>query len=588
MSEHPKSHAGVTTLPSGEPLPSGTLAFLFTDIEASTALWEANPEAMRCALARHDRALRAAMLAHGGHVFRSRGDSYCATFAAAAPAVAAALAAQRALRAEDFGGVGGLRVRMAVHAGVAESRDNDYYGSAVNRVARLLSIAHGGQVLLSRAAVELAREELPCGAGVLDLGQHRLRGLTLPETVYQLVAPGLAEHFPPLASAGAVPNDLPRPSTPLVARDLEVEATAQLLRRQRLVTLTGPGGVGKTRIALEAAARAMDGYRDGAWFVDLARVQERGCVDEVVAGFLGVSFSGAQAAREVLPQYLREKRLLLVLDNCEHVVQACAELAATLLRSCPGLAILATSREVLGLCGEQVYRVEPFELPASGCASAQEALRNPAVRLFVERARGACGGFPFDDAMAPTIVGLCRELDGLPLAIEMAAARARSLPPWQLMQLLASPPCSFANGDRTAPSRHRTLDAVAEWSYALLSREEQALLLRLALLPEEWDLDTALGADLDALTLVTALVDKSLVCVDLSASPPRYRLLKATRRHVVRRAAADSLAGLELPGQRASVQPRGEILHHAGAELREHRVVHEAEVRREHDVAAAR
>jgi predicted ATPase/class 3 adenylate cyclase len=582
-----KSHASLTTLPSGKPLASGTLAFLFTDIEGSTALWESNAESMRAALARHDRALRAAMLAHGGHVFRSRGDSYCATFAAASQAIAAALAAQRAVNAEDFSDVGGVRVRMAVHAGAAESRDNDYYGSAVNRVARLLSIAHGGQVLLSRAALELGREELPCGATTMDLGQYMLRGLTLPETVYQLVAPGLTDRFPPLKTSGVVPDELPRPPTSLVGRDLEIEGTAQLLRRQRLVTLTGPGGVGKTRVALEAAARAMDGYRDGAWFVDLTRVECAERVEEVVAGFLGLSLSAPRPHREALLEFLRGKRMLLVLDNCEHLVQACAELVSALLRGCPGLAVLATSREVLGVSGEQLYRIEPFALPPRSQVSAQEALALPAVRLFLERARGARGEFAFDDVTAPVVVELCRELDGLPLAIEMAATRARMLPPWQLVQLLARPLCALSNGERTAATRHRTLEAVADWSWQLLPRGEQLLLARLALLPDEWDIDVVMQAGVDGLAQLASLVDKSLVGVDFTSAPPRYRMLKATRRHALAHAAREGLGGLEAARQRPPIQPGHQVLDHARAELREHRVVHEAQVRSEHDVLAA-
>jgi predicted ATPase len=337
--------------------------------------------------------------------------------------------------------------------------------------------------------------------------------------------------------------------------------------------VTGPGGVGKTRLMLEAADRAAHAFRDGAWFVDLSRVVAGRMVDEVVAGFLGLRLPPEAVPREALFDYLRDKRVLLALDNCEQVVQACAELACALLRGCPGLTLLATSREVLGLSGEHVLRVPPLA-PAA------------AVELFAERAHEACGEEALDAACEPVVAELCRALDGLPLAIEMAASRARCLPPRQVMQLVAAPGGGLANGDRTAPARHRSLDAVIEWSLALLPPDERAFLERLAVLPESWDLEQAADIEPDAVVLLAGLVDKSLVCADMTAHPARYRLLRGTRRYLLRRFSPQS-GGLETARERPAVEPGGEVLHHARPELREHRVVHEAQVRRQHDVVTA-
>src|SRR5579871_4740096 len=350
-------------------LPSGTITFLFTDIEGSTRLWEQHPEAMRSALARHDALLEQAITHHNGHVFKTVGDAFYAAFAAPSDALTAALVAQQSLQKENWAEVGSVRVRMALHTGVAEERKGDYFGPPLNRVARLLSTGHGGQILLSAVVQEQVRQQLPEGAVLKEMGWHRLKDLQEAEHVYQLLHPSLRADFPALNSLDSLPNNLPRRLTSFIGRDKQIQQVKNLLATTRLLTLIGAGGCGKTRLALQVAAEMLEQYSAGVWLVELAPLSEPTLIVQTVTTALGLSEVPGRPLLQTMLDYLQSRTLLLVLDNCEHLIDACADLLQILLTSCPHLTILATSREVLRIPGEQVYRVpsllapDPDDLP---------------------------------------------------------------------------------------------------------------------------------------------------------------------------------------------------------------------------------
>ncbi|HEV7869363.1 MAG TPA: adenylate/guanylate cyclase domain-containing protein, partial [Chthoniobacteraceae bacterium] len=343
--------------------PTGTITFLFSDIEGSSRKWEEQPEAMRVALAAHDSLLRAAFEAQGGYVFKTAGDAFCVAFDTAQDAFVGALEAQRALHAAQWDGIGELKVRMALHTGAAEHRDGDYFGQALNRVSRILSSAHGGQVLLSLPTQELVRDLLPTGVQLRHLGEHRLRDLTRPEQLFQLVAAELPSQFPPLRSLESVPNNLPVQLTSFVGREREMGEVKRLLASTHLLTLTGTGGTGKTRLSLQVAADLFEQFRDGVWLVEFATIADAALVIETVAGALELRQEAGRPLLTTLTSFLRNKQLLLILDNCEHVVAACARLTESLLRACPQLRILASSREPLGIAGETAWPLPPLSLP---------------------------------------------------------------------------------------------------------------------------------------------------------------------------------------------------------------------------------
>jgi predicted ATPase/class 3 adenylate cyclase len=462
--------------------PTGTLTFLFTDIEGSTKLWESHPKAMQTALARHDEILRDATGQHGGYVFKTVGDAFCCAFSTAPDALEAALETQRRLLSSEWEETGPLRVRMALHTGAAQERDGDYFGPPVNRVARLLSAAHGGQVLLSLPAQELVRDQLPTGTTLRDLGEHRLKDLFRPERVFQLIAPGLPSEFPPLRTLDAYRNNLPLQPTPLVGREKEVSEVCDLLRGEatRLLTLTGPGGIGKTRVALQAAADLLEDFPDGDFFVPLATLTEAELFFSAVAETLGVKETAEQTLDESLKDYLGERRMLLVLDNFEQVLEA-APTVTELLTGASGMKVLATSRTPLRLYGEHVFPVPPLSMPDLKSPPPLESLTQyEAVGLFVERARAVKPDFELTNESAPAVAEICVRLDGLPLAIELAAARIKMLPPKAMLQRLDSRLKLLTGGARDLPERQRTLRATIECSFALLDEGEQVLFARLA------------------------------------------------------------------------------------------------------------
>ncbi len=531
--------------------PTGTVTFLFTDIEGSTRLWEQHPEAMRRALAWHDDLLRRAVEEGGGYVFKTVGDSVCAGFAAAPPAVAAALCAQQALHRQDWDGIGALRVRMALHTGEAEARRLpsgwDYFGSTLSRVARLLDAGHGGQTLLSQAACNRVRHDLPRLAELRDLGAHGLKDLAQPEHVYQLLHPTLPADFPPVRSLEAQPNNLPLQLTSFIGREAEMHEARRLLQRTRLLTLTGPGGCGKTRLALQVAADYVGRYGDGVWLVELAARSDPKVVPQAVAQSLHVREELGRPLPLTLADYLRPKELLLVLDNCEHLIEACAHLATHLLSACPRVRILATSREALGVAGETTWPVPSLSLPDLDRLPPTDRLTEyEALRLFIERATSAVPAFTVNDRNVAALAQVCRRLDGIPLAIELAAARVKVLSLEQIAQRLDDRFRLLTGGSRTALPRQQTLRALIDWSWDLLSEQERTLLRRLAVVAGGWTLAAAeavcAGPDIDqaeVLDLLSRLVDKSLVLAGLvwegqapdGLPEARYRLLETIRQY---------------------------------------------------------
>ncbi len=461
--------------------PSGIVTFLFTDIEGSTRLWEQRPAAMRPALARHDALLREAIEAHGGYVFNTVGDAFCAAFAYPGAALAAALAGQRALRAADWGEVGVIKVRIALHTGAAEVHNGDYLGLSLSHVARLLGAAHGGQTLLSQVTQELVRDHLPAGVSLRDMGERRLRDLTSHEHIYQLITPDLPTEFPPLRTLDLRRNNLPAQATSFVGREQELAAVLGLLRRLavRLLTLSGPGGSGKTRLSLQAAADLLDEFEE-VYFVPLAAISDPSLVASAIAQTLGVKEEADQPLRDALKAYLRDRQTLLVLDNFEQVVAA-APLLDELLAAAPRLKLLVSSREVLHLYGEQEYAVPPLALPDLKKLPPPDRLgQYAAVALFTARAAAARFDFALTAANAAAVAGICARLDGLPLAIELAAARIKLLTPQRILTELDHRLKLLTSGARDLPERQRSLRGAIDWSYDLLTAAEQQLFARLA------------------------------------------------------------------------------------------------------------
>ena len=522
-------------------IPTGTVTLLFTDVEGSTRLWEAEPEQMAFALRRHDELLRTAIDEAGGYVFKTVGDAFCAAFATPQEALEAVLAAQHALGVETWPTHRPIRVRMGLHTGVCEERDNDYFGPVVNRAARLEAVAHGGQVLISGATAELLSESLPEGVALRDLGLHRLKDLGRPERVFQLEAGFLQPTFPPLASLDnpELPNNLPGQLSAFVGREPELIQVRSLIGSSRLVTLTGAGGCGKTRLALQVAAELLGTARDGVWFVGLAHLTEAEAIPEAVAAVLGLADQrGQRPLLESLVDALREQDTLILLDNCEHVIDGAAKFCGQLVRECPRLRILATSRESLGIDGEHVYRVPSLSLPRPEADAADDVGASDAVRLFMERAQAYDPGFVLDDASAPLVASVSRRLDGIPLALELAAARLSSMSLQQISDRLGQRFRLLTGGSRNAMPRQQTLQATVEWSFGLLTEPERDVLQRLSVCAGGFELDAAeaiCAADskdaFDVLDLVSSLVSKSLVIAERTPESVRYRMLETIRQY---------------------------------------------------------
>src|SRR3712207_5734721 len=515
---------------------TGTLTFLFTDIEGSTKMWESHPQAMQGALSRHDVILRKATQEHGGYVFKTVGDAFCCAFTTASDALEAALVAQRTLLSSEWQETGPLRVRMALHMGVAEERDGDYFGPPLNRVARLLSAAHGSQVLLSLPAQELVRDQLPAQTTIRNLGEHRLKDLFRPERIFQLTAPGLPSEFPPLRTLDAYRNNLPLQPTPLIGREKEVAEVCERLSRSevRLLTLTGAGGTGKTRLGLHAAAELTGEFEDGVFFVSLAAIRDPQLVVPAVARMLGVKEAGGQPLLESLEYYLDEKHILLMVDNFEQVLEA-APMVTELLSTAPNLKVLATSRIPLRLYGEHEYSVPPLALPDPRRSPSVERLTQyEAVRLFVERAQAAKADFSETNENAPAVAEICYRLDGLPLAIELAAARIKVLSPQKMLERLGNRLKLLTGGARDLPERQRTLRSTIEWSYGLLGEGEKVFFARLSVFAGGRTLeaieaicDAESDLPVDVLDGLGSLVDKNLLKQEEGVGrEPRFVMLE--------------------------------------------------------------
>jgi predicted ATPase/class 3 adenylate cyclase len=519
-------------------IPSGTVTFCFTDIEGSTIRWERDRAAMEDAVRRHDSILREAIGAHRGHVFKTIGDAFCASFARPEDAVAAMLDVQRALARTDFRAVDGIRVRAAVHTGTSDERDGDYFGPTVNRVARLLSIGHGGQVLLSGVTADLVRADLAPPATLRDLGEHRLKDLSRPERVSLVLAPDLPATFPALRSLDVRADNLPVPATPFVGRETDVAEIAAMLETHRLVTIVGSGGIGKTRTSLQVAANVSDRRVDGVWLVELASLSSGEYLPSTIAIALGLTRSSSSDAMDDLIRHLRGKRTLLIFDNCEHLIESSSRAISALLRGCAELKILASSRQGLGIAGEATYRLPSLPVPPAAEAASLDATRAMAyssIALLCARARAGDARFALTGANVPIVADICRRLDGIPLAIELAAARLRMLSPAELRERLDERFRLLTGGSRDALPRQQTLRALIDWSYDLLEPRERALFRRLGVFAGGFTIEGAIavgcGDDLDeddVFDLLTSLVDRSLVLADPGEATVRYRMLEST------------------------------------------------------------
>ncbi|MFI5003408.1 MAG: LuxR C-terminal-related transcriptional regulator [Solirubrobacterales bacterium] len=529
-------------------LPDGTVTFLLTDIEGSTRLWEERAEAMAQAVPAHYELLSDAVGRHGGvrPVEQGEGDSIVAAFSRASDAVAAALEAQRALSARVWPDGLRLRVRIALHTAEAQLRDEgNYFGVALSRCARLRAIAHGGQTLLSRGVHDLVLERLPEGVALVDLGTHRLRDLGRPEHVFALSHPDLPASAEPLRSLDALPNNLPEQLTSFVGRERELGEVADALSATRLLTLTGAGGCGKTRLAAQAAADTLDRFPDGVWWVELAPLADPEAVGPTLGEAVGVKPLPGQSSLDAAVAHLTGARALIVLDNCEHLLEVCAAAAEALLHGCRAVTVLATSRAPLGVAGEADWRVPSLSLPPERQTEPVDAVaQSDAVRLFIERAMKVRPNFAVDAANAPAIAQICHDLDGIPLAIELAAARVRVLGVERIAAGLGDRFRLLTGGVRSAMPRQQTLRASVDWSHELLGDDERVLFRRLAVFAGGWTLDAVeevcCGDGLDRLAildLLTSLVEKSLVVVEEHGTSVRYRLLETVRQYALDRLA---------------------------------------------------
>ncbi len=537
---------------------------MFTDIEGSTRLWEQQTELMRAALARHDQLNRSAVLAHGGRIVKGTGDGIHAVFNNPLQALLATLQLQHALA--DATATAGLRlsIRCGLHCAAEEARDNDFYGPEVNRAARIMGVAHGGQMLVSSVVANALLHQLPAGVQLQDLGAVRLRDLSRPERLWQVLAPPLRCDFPALRSLAATPNNLAQPLNRFVGRAPVLAQLRALLLQHRLVTLFGTGGIGKSRLSAQLGAELIEHYPDGVWFIELAPLpagdQAAERVAQAVASVLGVKEEPSRSLLDALRQFVADRQLLLILDNCEHLLAAAAALAKTLLQAGPRITLLATSREVLRVAGELAYPVPALTVPDAVPGDdtgvlPKHLLSHEAVQLFTDRANSAQPGFRLNTDNAAAVVDICRRLDGIPLALELAAARVRALPVQAIAARLRESFALLTTRDETVAPRQRTLQLLIDWSHDLLDGRERALYRRLAVFAGGWTLEAAeavCGGDAllhsDAvLDLLTGLVEKSLVVVvaDDQDDAPRYRLLDTVRQHAAERlqlAEADAAA----------------------------------------------
>ena len=522
-----------------------TLTFLFTDIEGSTRLWDTQREAMREATVQHNAILRRAIATHGGNAFRVVGDAFCVAFQEADGAVLAAIDAQRALRTHAWGGTP-IHVRMGVHSGAVEPTEDEIFrGPSLARAARVMSAAHGDQILATAATVALLEREVLADSALRDLGDHTLRGFGRPERLYQVVVPGLRSEFPPIRTQEAQRTNLPPALTPFIGREQALAEVRDAARKFRLFTLIGSGGTGKTRLAIEAARDLLGAFEDGVWLIELAPVVDSALVAMAIAATLGARAEGDVAPLSLVGAALADKQALLLLDNCEHVIEEVAKIAHALLRAAPRLHLLTTSREALGVEGERVYRVPSMTLPNREVTNAADVVASESAALFVDRARAILPTFTLTEKNAAAVARICRQLDGIPLAIELAAARLTALSVDELARRVDDRFRLLTGGLRTALPRQRTLRALVDWSYDLLSQDERVVLDTLAVFGGGFSLEAAEQVcaakgprDTTVLDAIEHLVAKSLVIAEQQhETEPRYRLLETIRQYAMEKLA---------------------------------------------------
>jgi predicted ATPase/class 3 adenylate cyclase len=519
--------------------PSGTVTFLFTDIEGSTNLARTHSETWEDLRLRHHKIMREAIESNNGFVFQIIGDAFCAAFHKARDALQAAVKAQRDLQNESWGDCV-IRVRMGIHTGEAELHKDEYQGYlTLSLVQRIMSAGHGGQILISNATENLLRGQLPKDVSLRDMGEHKFKDVPYPVRVFQVSAPDLQQEFPALRVLDVAPNNLPTQLTSFIGREKEAADVDQLLANTHLLTLIGPGGTGKTRLSLQVAADVLHSYPHGVWFIELAPVSDPSSVAAAVLSALNLPAEVHRPAIEMLCDYLRDKEALLILDNCEHLVEACAKLVDRLLHAAPKLRILASSREALGIAGEVSYRVPSMGLPDINQLPSLDSLSQyEAVRLFIDRARAAQPSFNVTNENAPAVAQICHRLDGIPLALELAAAKVRALSVDQIAKRLDDRFRLLTGGSRTALERHQTLRATLDWSYNLLPEHEQFLFRRLSIFITGWTLeateyvcaDETIKSE-DIFDLLEQLVNKSLVIAEAWQSETRYRMLETMRQY---------------------------------------------------------
>jgi len=523
--------------------PTGTVAFLFTDIEGSTKLAQQYPDAMPALLARHHEILNRAIESHNGFVFQIVGDAFCAAFHFASDALNAAMNAQRYLHNETWRPAP-IKVRMGINSGVAQLNDNKQYSgySTLALTQRIMSAGHGGQILLSQSMFDLIKDRLPEKAELRDMGERRLKDILRPEHLYQLTVPDLQSEFAPLNTLESINHNLPAQLTSFIGREKEIDEIKKLVATNRMVTLTGSGGAGKTRLSLQVGAECLNEFSNGVWLAELAPVTDPALVPQTLLSIFNLHEDSHRTALEVLIDQLRAKTLLLILDNCEHLIEACAQISEDLLHACAKLKILASSREALGIAGEAAYRVPSLNTPdPEHLPSLDQLEKVDSIRLFIERAATAKPDFILTKGNASFVAQICFRLDGIPLALELAASRAKVLSPEQIAARLDDRFRLLTGGSRTALPRQQTLRALIDWSYSLLTEQEKTLFRRLACFVGGWTLEAAesVCADVeqdgilphDILDLLTRLVDKSLVATEEVMGETRYHRLETIRQY---------------------------------------------------------
>ena len=529
-------------------LPSGTVTFLFTDIEGSTKLAQKYPDKWESLRARHHAILQSAMDVHNGYVFQIIGDAFCVAFHTASDALNAAVEAQLELQKEAWEDKS-ITVRMGIHTGEARVRDHEYQGYlTMSFVQRIMSAGHGGQILLSNVVENLLRGQLPDDVTLRDMGEHKFKDVIQPVRVYQVVSLDLQSDFPALHALDVFPNNLPTQLNSFVGREKELADVKKLLQNAHILTLLGPGGTGKTRLSIQSASESLTEYTDGVWLVELAPILDPLLIPRTIAIAIGLREEPQRPVIDMLCDYLSEKKMLLLLDNCEHVVDACAHMADRILRVASNLRILASSREALGIAGEVTYRVPSLGLPDLNHLPPVESLSQyEAVRLFIDRASSAVPTFAVTNDSAPSLAQICHRLDGIPLAIELAAAKIRVLSVEQIAKRLDDRFRLLTGGSRTALERHQTLRAAIDWSYNLLPPLEQTLFCRLSIFMDGWTLEAAeyvcsaedpdkssFGDNIrseDILNLIEQLINKSLVIKEELQSETRYHMLETMRQY---------------------------------------------------------